>query len=135
VFFQILKRYEKKKKKKRIHLQQFGIIHLPNPDLHYIRNPERNKIMHVPFHLLKNLYQESFSILYFFSPSHIEGNNDGNHDPRGGEFCQVSIFAKLVCQTVGGKFFLFCQNYMDAKLVCQTVGVALNVLKSYYDIL
>jgi hypothetical protein len=25
--------------KKRIHLQQFGIIHLPNPDLIYIRNP------------------------------------------------------------------------------------------------
>jgi hypothetical protein len=60
------------------------------------------------------------------------GNNDGNRDPRahiyawGGEFCQVSIFAKLVCQTVGGQFFLFCQNYMDAKLVCQTVGVALK---------
>jgi hypothetical protein len=32
----------------------------------------------------------------------------------------------LVCQTVGGQFFLFCQNYMDAKLVCQTVGVALR---------
>jgi hypothetical protein len=44
----------------------------------------------------------------------------------GGEFCQVSIFAKFVCQTVGGQFFLFCQNYMDAKLVCQTVGVALR---------
>jgi hypothetical protein len=44
----------------------------------------------------------------------------------GGEFCQVSIFAKLVCQTVGGHFFLFCQNYMDAKLVYQTVGVALK---------
>jgi hypothetical protein len=41
----------------------------------------------------------------------------------GGEFCQVSIFAKLVCQTVGGQFFLFYQNYMDDKLVCQTVGV------------
>jgi tryptophan-rich sensory protein len=27
---------------------------------------ERNKIMYVPFHLLKNLHQESFSILYFF---------------------------------------------------------------------
>jgi hypothetical protein len=39
-------------------------------------------------------------------------------------FAKVSIFAKLVCQTVGGQFFLFCQNYMDAKLVCQTVGVA-----------
>jgi hypothetical protein len=33
----------------------------------------------------------------------------------------------LVCQTVGGQFFLFCQNYMDVKLVCQTVGVALSL--------
>jgi hypothetical protein len=57
--------------KKRIHLQRFDILHLPNPDLTYIRNPERNKIMYVPFHLLKNLHQESFSILYFFSPSHL----------------------------------------------------------------
>jgi hypothetical protein len=43
-----------------------------------------------------------------------------------GEFCQVSIFAKLVCQTVGGQFFLFCQNYMNAKLVRQTIEVALS---------
>jgi hypothetical protein len=53
-------------KKKGIHLQQFGIIHLPNQDLTYIRNPGRNKIMYVLFHLLKNLHQESFSIIYFF---------------------------------------------------------------------
>ena len=26
---------------KKAYLQQFGIIHLPNPDLTYIRNPER----------------------------------------------------------------------------------------------
>jgi hypothetical protein len=25
-------------------------------------------------------------------------------------FCQVSIFAKLLCQTVGGQFFMFCPN-------------------------
>jgi hypothetical protein len=60
VFCQLLKSYAKQK---RIHLQQFVIIQLSNPDLTYIRNPERNKIMHVPFHLLK---KESFSILYFF---------------------------------------------------------------------
>jgi hypothetical protein len=33
----------------------------------------------------------------------------------------------LVCQTVGGQFFLFCQNYMNAKLVCQTVWVTLII--------
>jgi hypothetical protein len=37
--------------------------------------------------------------------------------------------AKLVCQTVGGQFFLFCKNYMDAKLVCQTAGVALTYMQ------
>jgi hypothetical protein len=119
--------------KKRIHFQQFGIIHLPNTDLTYIKNPERNKIMYVSFHLLKNLQQESFSILYFFFTLPPRGKQ--RWQPRsgahicawGGEFCQVSIFAKLVCQTVGGQFFLFCQKYMDAKLVCQTVGVALSV--------
>jgi hypothetical protein len=51
----------------------------------------------------------------------------------GGEICQLSIFAKLVCETVGGQFFLFCQNYMDVKLVCQIVGIALikKVLFTY----
>jgi hypothetical protein len=39
---------------------------LAKSNLTYIRNPERNKIMYVPFHLLKNLHQESFYILYFF---------------------------------------------------------------------
>jgi hypothetical protein len=49
-----------------------------------------------------------------FSPSHLEGHDD-NNDPRahicawGGEFCQVSIFAKSVCQTVGGQFFCFAK--------------------------
>jgi hypothetical protein len=78
--------------------------------------------MYVPFHLLKNLHQESFSILYFFFTLPPIGKQRW-----GGEFCQVSIFAKLVCQTVGGHFFSFCQNYMDAKLVCQIVGVALGI--------
>jgi hypothetical protein len=54
--------------KKRVHLQQFGIIHLSNTDPTYIRNPERNKIMFVPFHLLKTyLRKKTFSNLYFFT--------------------------------------------------------------------
>jgi hypothetical protein len=69
---------------------------------------------------LKNLHQEYFSILYFFftlPPGLARGRNvDANLDHRmyisvwGGEFCQVYIFAKLVCQTVGSKFFIFYQN-------------------------
>jgi hypothetical protein len=98
--------------KKRVHLQQSSIIHLLNPDLIYIKNPERNKILFVPFHLLKTYIRNpSLFFISFFTP-HLEGNGDGNHDPRahiyaqGGGFCQVSIFAKLICQTVGGQFFL-----------------------------
>jgi hypothetical protein len=63
--------------KKRVHLKWFEIIHLTNPDLIYIRNPERNKIIFVTFHLFKtyirnpSLFFISFFILYFFfSPSH-----------------------------------------------------------------
>jgi hypothetical protein len=93
--------------KKRVHLQQFDIIHLSNLDLTYIRNFERYKIMFMPFHLLET-YIRNPSIFFIFSPSHLEGNANGNHDPRthvcawGGGFCQVSIFAKLFCQIVSG---------------------------------
>jgi hypothetical protein len=66
--------------KKRVHLQQFGIIHLPNSDLIYIRNPERNKIMFALFHLLKTYIRNpSLFFIFFFTP-HLEGNDDGNHD-------------------------------------------------------
>jgi hypothetical protein len=51
--------------KKRVHLQQFDIIHLSNPDLIYIMNLERNKIMFVSFHLLKTYIMNPF--LFFIS--------------------------------------------------------------------
>jgi hypothetical protein len=56
--------------KKRGHLQQFGIIHLLNPDLIYIRNFERNKIMFVPFNLLKTYIKNPslFFISFFTLP-------------------------------------------------------------------
>jgi hypothetical protein len=70
---------------------------------------------------LEILYQESFSILYFFfQPPTWLGHTDANW--IGAVYYQVSIFAKLVCQTVGDQFFSFCQNLMDAKLICQTAG-------------
>jgi hypothetical protein len=56
-----------------------------------------------------------FYSFFLFSPSHLQGNDDGNHDPhahicaRGGEFCQVSIFAKFVCQTVTCYFSCFAK--------------------------
>jgi hypothetical protein len=69
-------------KVKRVHVQQFSIIHLSKSDLIYIRNTKRNKIMFVPFHLPKNLHQESSLFFISFSPSHLEGNNNDNHDLR-----------------------------------------------------
>jgi hypothetical protein len=108
VFCQLLKVYQVKK---RVHLQQFGIIHLPSLDLTYINNmrEKQNYVYALP--PLENLDHESFSILYFFTPSyrtwHVGRNTDANPDRRshisvwGCEFCKVSIFfAKLVCQNV-----------------------------------
>jgi hypothetical protein len=55
--------------KKIVHLQQFGIIHLPNTDLTYIMNPERNKIMFMPFHLSKTYIRNpSLFFISFFHP-------------------------------------------------------------------
>ena len=52
--------------KKRAYLQQFGIIHLSNPDLTYIRNlrEKQNYIYALP--PIENLNQEPFSVIYFF---------------------------------------------------------------------
>jgi hypothetical protein len=61
---------------KKVHLQQFGIIHLSNLDLTYIRNPERNKIMFMPFHLLKTYIRNRSLFFISFSPP-PQGNADG----------------------------------------------------------
>jgi hypothetical protein len=52
--------------KKRVHLQQFDVIHLANPDLTYTRNPDRNKILCVPFHLLKTYIRNPSLFFIFF---------------------------------------------------------------------
>jgi hypothetical protein len=89
------------------HLQKFGIIHLPNTDLTYISNREINKIMFMLFHLLKTYIRNPsiFFISLFTFPPYKETLISTTRD----EFCQVSIFTKLVCQSVEGQFFLFCQ--------------------------
>ena len=51
---------------KKEYLQQFSIIHLPNPDLTYIRNPERETKLYYALPPLENLNQESFCVIYFF---------------------------------------------------------------------
>jgi hypothetical protein len=97
--------------KKRVHLQQFGIIQLPNTDLTYIRNPERNKKIDLcPSTSWKLTSGILLYSLFLFSPSHLEGNADGNKI-RARIYARGEVsFAKLVCQTVGGQFFSFCQN-------------------------
>jgi hypothetical protein len=87
--------------RKRVNLQQFGIIYLSNPDLTYI---EKQNYLYT-FSPLENLHQESFFTLYFLFPLPPIGKN-GNHDPY---FCQVSIFVKFVCQTVEVNFSCFAK--------------------------
>jgi hypothetical protein len=98
-------------------LQQFDIIHLPNSDLTYIRNSERNKIMFVPFHLLKTYIRNPslFFISFFHPPTYRETTMATTiraliYVRREVSFAKflflLSWFAKLL-ETI---FFLFCQN-------------------------
>jgi hypothetical protein len=113
----VLQTFKKDVSSKRVDLQQFDIIYLPNPDLTYIRNPERNKIIFMLFHLLKTCIRNPslFFISFFTLPSGLDTPMATEIGAcifsRGEEsLAKVSIFAKLVCQTVGCQFFLFCQN-------------------------
>jgi hypothetical protein len=100
---------------KRVHLQQFGIIHLPNLDLIYIRDPERNKIMFVPFHLLKTyIGNPSLFIISFTLP------------PAGKRRWQPR-FARAYIRA--GRWVL------PSFYFCQTVGVDLNHLWGPHNIL
>jgi uncharacterized membrane protein len=54
--------------KKGVNLQQFGIIHLPNTDLTYVRNPKRNKIMFMPSTSWKLTSGILLYFLFFFHP-------------------------------------------------------------------
>jgi hypothetical protein len=60
-------------------VELFGIIHLPNTDLTYIRNPKRNKIMFVSFHLLKTYIRNPSLLFISFLTPHPEGIADGNN--------------------------------------------------------
>ena len=86
--------------KKKAYLQQFGIIHLPNPNLTYIRNlrEKQNYIYVIP--PLENLNQEPFlCYLFLFSPSHLTRNHDANRASRA-----------YICIRAGGWFFPSCQK-------------------------
>jgi hypothetical protein len=81
--------------KKRVHLQQFGIIHLSNTDLPYIRNPERNKKIFMPSTSWKLTSGILLYSSFLFSPSHLEGNG-------------ARIYA---CDEVSFAKFLFLQSW------------------------
>ena len=69
--------------KKRAYLQQFGIIHLPNPDLTYIRNPERETKLYLCLSTSWKLKSGTLlCYLFLFSPSHLTRNHDANRAPR-----------------------------------------------------
>jgi hypothetical protein len=65
LFFRLLKPMQSKK---RIHLRQFDIIHLPNPVLTYIRNPEKQNYVYALPPLEKLTSGILFYSLFLFHP-------------------------------------------------------------------
>ena len=119
--------------KKRVYFQQFGIIHLPNPDLTYIRNSERETKLYLCPSPLENLNQEPFSVIYFFfhPPTWLKTTMT--------TACRARIFAhwrlvlfqvakncQIFCQTVGGVFLTFLPKIKNGNSICQTLGDALK---------
>ena len=119
--------------KKRAYLQQFGIIHLPNPDLTYIKNPERKtKLYLCPSTSWKLKSGTLLCYLFLFSPSHLTRNHDANRAPRAyiyvleAGFSQVVKNCQVFCQTVGGVFLTFLPKIKDDNSICQTARDALT---------
>ena len=113
--------------KKRAYLQQFGIIHLPNSDLTYIRNPEREtKLYLCPSTSWKLKSGTLLCYLFLFSPSHLTRNHDANRAPRAyiyaleAGFSQVAKNYQVFWQTVGGVFLTFFPKIKDDNSICQT---------------
>ena len=124
--------------KKRAYLQQFGIIHLPNPDLTYIKNPEREtKLYLCPSTSWKLKSGTLLCYLFLFSPSHLTRNHDANRAPRAyiyaleAGFSQVAKNCQVFCQTVGGVFLTFLPKIKDGNSICQTLGDSLTSSGAY----
>jgi hypothetical protein len=68
--------------KKRVHLQQFDIIHLPNLDYltsGILRETKLCSYPSISWKLISGILLYSF---FLFSPSHLQRNVDDNHDPH-----------------------------------------------------
>src|SRR6185312_12544462 len=118
--------------KKKAYLQQFSIIHLPNLNLTYIKNPEREtKLYLCPSTSSKLKSGTLLCYLFLFSPSHLTRNHDANRAPRAyiyaleAGFSQVAKKYQVFCQTVGGVFLTFLPKIKDDNSICQTAGDAL----------
>jgi hypothetical protein len=98
--------------KKIVHLQQFDTIYLPNSDLTYMRNPEREtKLCYVFPPLETYIRNPEIETKYFYVlPPLLLRNGCATHThARRWEGCQVTIDVKLFCQTVVGNFPCFAK--------------------------
>jgi hypothetical protein len=104
--------------KKTVHLQQFDKIDLSNADLTYIRNPKRNKILFMLFHLLKTYIMNPslFFIFFTLSPTgkHRWQPRSARAYIRAGRWVLPSWFVKLL----EGKFSYFVKiRWMPSWLI------------------
>ena len=106
---------------------------MPNPNLTYIRNHEREiKLYLCTFISWKLKFRTLLCYLFLFSPSHLIRNHDVNRAPRAyiyaleAGFSQVAKNYQVFCQTVGGVFLTFLPKIKDGNSICQTLGDALT---------
>ena len=122
--------------KKKTYLQQFGIIHLPNPDLTYFRNPERETKLYLCHSTSWKLKSGIIlCYLFLFSPSHLTRNHDANRTPRAyiyaleAGFSQIAKNCQVLYQTVRGIFLMFLPKIKNDNLIGQTTGDALTIYR------
>jgi hypothetical protein len=98
--------------KKRVRLQQFGIIHLPNPDLTYIRNLRKKQNYVATLPPLENLNQESWEKikLFYTLPPLLIRVDAPRITPAWSRFSQLGINDNLRWGTIGEIFFCFCRK-------------------------
>jgi hypothetical protein len=83
--------------KKKVHLQQFGIIHLSNSDLTYIRNLEREKICYVLPHLETYIRNPKIESKLFLCPSTSSTTEQMRHGYARAEGRDVKLLSMPSC--------------------------------------
>ena len=109
--------------KKRTYLQQFGIIHLPNPDLTYIRNPERETKLYLYPSTSWKLKSGTLLCYFFFHPPTWLETTMPTARPLAyiyaleAGFSQVAKNCQVFCQTIGGVFLMFLPKIRDGNSI------------------